>query len=68
MIAAAAVDRTTMAHEVGHTLLGSDFLPVHVADSANLMCEAAVCTGKPAYFSVAQLNKLFKSKLVKKLG
>jgi len=67
MIAASAIDRTTMAHEVCHALLGSTFRPVHTGDSANLMCEAAVCTGQPAYLTVAQLNRLFASKLVQKL-
>jgi hypothetical protein len=32
MIAASAVDKTTVAHEVGHVLLGSSFRPVHTAD------------------------------------
>lgn len=67
MIAASAIDKTTMAHEVCHALLGSSFRPVHTDDSANLMCEAAVCTGQPAYLTVAQLNRIFASKLVQKL-
>ncbi len=67
MIAAAAVDKTTMAHEVCHAVLGSSFAPVHVDEDANLMCSAAVCTGDPAYLSVAQLNRVFASKLVHKL-
>lgn len=67
MIAATAIDKTTMAHEVCHALLGSSFRPVHTDDSANLMCEAAVCTGQPAYLTVSQLNRIFASKLVQKL-
>lgn len=67
MIAASAIDKTTMAHEVCHVLLGSSFAPVHVDEDANLMCNAPVCTGKPAYLSVAQLNRVFASKLVQKL-
>ena len=50
MIAATAIDKTTMAHEVCHVLLGSSFSPVHVDDSANLMCSAAVCTWRPGLF------------------
>lgn len=67
MIAASAIDRTTMAHEVCHVLLGSSFAPVHVDEDANLMCNAAVCTGNPAFLSVKQLNRVFASKLVHKL-
>jgi peptidoglycan hydrolase-like protein with peptidoglycan-binding domain len=67
MIAASAVDKTTMAHEVCHSILGSHFVPVHTDDSANLMCAAAVCTGAPAYLTVSQLNRVFASKLVHKL-
>lgn len=67
MIAASAIDKTTMAHEVCHVLLGSSFAPVHVDEDANLMCNAAVCTGNPAFLSVAQLNRVFASKLVHKL-
>ncbi|RDJ24957.1 hypothetical protein DWF00_17250 [Bosea caraganae] len=67
MIAASAIDKTTMAHEVCHALLGSHFVPVHTDDSANLMCNAAVCTGAPAYLTVSQLNRVFASKLVHKL-
>lgn len=67
MIAASAIDKTTMAHEVCHVLLGSSFAPVHVDEDANLMCSAPVCTGNPAFLSVAQLNRVFASKLVHKL-
>ncbi|AMJ62819.1 peptidoglycan-binding domain-containing protein [Bosea sp. PAMC 26642] len=68
MIAASAIDKTTMAHEVGHVLLGSSFDPVHTDDDANLMCNAPVCTGKPAYFTVKQLNRIFASKFIQKLA
>jgi peptidoglycan hydrolase-like protein with peptidoglycan-binding domain len=68
MIAASAIDKTTMAHEVCHVLLGSSFVPVHVDEDANLMCNAAVCTGNPAFLSVNQLNRVFASKLVHKLS
>lgn len=67
MIAASAIDKTTMAHEVCHALLGSSFAPVHTDDDANLMCNAPVCTGAPAHLTVAQLNRIFASKLVHKL-
>jgi peptidoglycan hydrolase-like protein with peptidoglycan-binding domain len=67
MIAASAIDKTTMAHEVCHVLLGSSFAPVHVDEDANLMCSAPVCTGNPAFLSVAQQNRVFASKLVHKL-
>ncbi|MCO5093508.1 peptidoglycan-binding domain-containing protein [Bosea sp. (in: a-proteobacteria)] len=67
MIAASATDKTTMAHEVCHVLLSSSFTPVHVGEDANLMCSAPMCTGQPAYLSVAQLNRVFASKLLHKL-
>lgn len=67
MIAAAAIDKTTMAHEVCHVLLGSSFEPVHTDDDANLMCSAPVCTGKPAHLTVKQLNRIFATKFVHKL-
>lgn len=62
MIAAPAVDRTTVAHEVGHVLLGSAFLPVHTADSNNLMCEAAICTGHPPLLTPAQVIAIRNSR------
>jgi Putative peptidoglycan binding domain len=67
MIAADAVDKTTMAHEVGHILLGSGFQPTHEADSKNLMCQAAVCTGNPAYLNDAQLKAIRASRFLIKL-
>jgi peptidoglycan hydrolase-like protein with peptidoglycan-binding domain len=66
MIAATAFDKTTMAHEVCHVLLGKSFSPVHVGDSANLMCSSALCTGEPAYLSAVQLKRVFASKFVQK--
>ncbi len=67
MIAADAVDKTTMAHEVGHILLGSAFTPVHENDSKNLMCAAAICTGKPAYLTDTQLKAIRASRFLIKL-
>jgi hypothetical protein len=64
MIAASAVDKTTMAHEVCHVLLGSSFVPVHENDSNNLMCSAAVCTGNPAYLNDAQLKRVRSSRFL----
>ncbi|HET6467582.1 MAG TPA: peptidoglycan-binding domain-containing protein [Geminicoccaceae bacterium] len=64
MIAATAIDKTTMAHEVCHVLLGSSFTPVHEADSKNLMCSAAVCTGNPAYLNDAQLKAIRASRFL----
>jgi peptidoglycan hydrolase-like protein with peptidoglycan-binding domain len=64
MIAAAAVDPTTLAHECCHVLLGSTFTPVHEKDSANLMCEAAICTGHPPTFTQAQIDRIKASKFV----
>ncbi len=64
MIAASAVDPTTLAHECCHVLLGSAFLPVHETDSNNLMCEAPVCTGNPASFTQAQINQIRASRFV----
>ncbi|WP_395701370.1 peptidoglycan-binding protein [Aquabacterium sp.] len=68
MIASTAVDKTTMAHEVCHVLLGSSFAPVHVNEDANLMCAAPVCTGNPAFLGVAQLNRIFASKCLVKIA
>src|SRR5579863_7357959 len=67
MIAADATDKTTMAHEVGHILLGSSFVPVHDHDSKNLMCEAAMCTGNPAYLNDAQLKTIRASRFLIKI-
>ncbi len=67
MIASDAIDKTTMAHEVGHILLGSSFVPVHDSDSNNLMCQAAVCTGRPAYLNDAQLKAIRASRFLIKL-
>ena len=64
IIAADAVDPTTLAHECCHILLGRDFVPVHEKDSANLMCEAAVCTGNPPTFTAAQIARIKASKFV----
>ncbi|MGA7391980.1 MAG: hypothetical protein WBL40_18695 [Terrimicrobiaceae bacterium] len=66
MTAATALDKTKMAHEVCRVLLGSRFLPVHVDDSVDLMCSAAVCTGDSAYLSTVQLKRIFASKSVQK--
>jgi len=67
MIAADATDKTTMAHEVGHILLGSSFSPVHDNDSKNLMCAAAICTGNPAYLNDAQLKAIRASRFLIKI-
>jgi peptidoglycan hydrolase-like protein with peptidoglycan-binding domain len=67
MIAADAVDKTTMAHEVGHILLGSSFTPTHEADSKNLMCQAAICTGHPAFLNDAQLKAIRASRFLVRL-
>jgi peptidoglycan hydrolase-like protein with peptidoglycan-binding domain len=66
MIAATAVDKTTMAHEVCHILLGSGFVPVHDNDSRNLMCSAPVCTGNPAYLNDVQLKAIRASRFLHK--
>ncbi len=67
MIASDAVDKTTMAHEVGHILLGSSFSPVHDIDARNLMCEAPICTGNPAYLNDAQLKAIRSSRFLRPL-
>jgi peptidoglycan hydrolase-like protein with peptidoglycan-binding domain len=66
MVASTAVDKTTMAHEVCHVLLGSSFTPVHVNDSKNLMCSAAICTGNPAVLADDQLAAIRKSRYCQK--
>jgi peptidoglycan hydrolase-like protein with peptidoglycan-binding domain len=68
MVAADAVDKTTMAHEVCHVLLGPKFSPVHVdGNTKNLMTGAAVCTGNPASLTDDQLAAVRKSRYCKKL-
>jgi hypothetical protein len=67
MVAATAIDQTTMAHEVGHVLLGSRFVPVHTADSDNLMCAAAICTGNPPILTPTQVATIRKSRFCKRL-
>jgi hypothetical protein len=67
MIASTAVDKTTMAHEVCHVLLGSSFVPVHDADPNNLMCSAPICTGNPAYLNDAQLKAIRRSQFLIKI-
>lgn len=68
MIAADAVDKTTTAHEVGHVLLGSKFVPVHLdGDTKNLMTGAAICTGNPATLNDSQLAAIRKSPYCQKL-
>lgn len=67
MIAADATDKTTMAHEVGHILLSSSFVPVHDNDSDNLMCAAPMCTGKPAYLNDKQLKAIRACRFLIKL-
>jgi peptidoglycan hydrolase-like protein with peptidoglycan-binding domain len=61
MVAASAFDKTTMAHEVGHVLLGSSFTPVHTTDTKNLMTDAPLCTGNPATLTDDQLAQIRKS-------
>ena len=68
MIAATAIDKTGMADEVCHVLLGSSFLPVHFDGSASLMCSAAVSTGDPAYLCTIQLKRMFASKAFRNAG
>ena len=68
MIASDASDKTTLAHEVGHVLLGSKFVPVHLDnDTNNLMTGAAICTGNPATLNDAQLTAIRKSPYCQKL-
>ncbi len=67
MIASTAVDKTTLAHEVCHVLLGSTFTPVHVGDSNNLMCSAPICTGNPAKLTDVQLKQIRASRFLVKL-
>ncbi len=64
MIASSAQDKTTLAHEVCHVLLGSGFSPVHVEDSNNLMCAAAMCTGSPATLTDTQLHRIRASRFL----
>jgi len=68
MIAASAVDKTTLAHEVCHVLLGSSFTPVHEADSNNLMCSAPICTGNPASLNDAQLKRIRASRFLTRIS
>jgi hypothetical protein len=67
MVASTAIDKTTMAHEVGHVLLTSSFSPVHTGDSNNLMCAAPICTGNPATLTPEQIAKITSSPFLVKL-
>lgn len=67
MVAATAFDKTTMAHEVGHVLLGSSFTPVHETDTKNLMTGAPLCTGNPASLNDEQLKRIRNSPFCIKL-
>lgn len=68
MVASTAIDKTTMAHEVGHVLLTSSFDPVHIdGDTKNLMTGAAICTGDPASINDKQLAAIRKSPYCQKL-
>jgi hypothetical protein len=68
MIASTAIDKTTMAHEVCHVLLGKNFAPVHVHDAKNLMCDAPVCTGNPAHLTDDQLATIRGSRFLTKIA
>lgn len=56
----------TMAHEVGHVLLGSDFTPVHSTDTRNIMIGGTwqIPAGAIAYFTEAQRSKMLLSPFV----
>src|ERR1700733_526167 len=54
----------TLAHELGHVLLGSKFIPVHSTDSTNVMFSpSASITANPPNFTAAQLTAIKASAL-----
>lgn len=58
----AAAQIWTMAHEIGHVLLGSGYLPVHHALTSNLMCGAAN-TKHPPDLDTTQIAAIKRSPL-----
>lgn len=56
----------TMAHEVGHVLLGSTFTPVHTTDNSNVMVNGTfhIAAGTTPSFSAAQRAQILKSPLL----
>lgn len=54
----------TMAHEIGHVLLGSAFVPVHSGDNTNLMfAPSANITADPPGLTPAQLTAIRASRM-----
>lgn len=50
--------RWTVAHELGHVLLGSGFAPVHVNDSRNIMNTTTSTITSTPVFTVKQLKQI----------
>ncbi len=62
-IVASAGSQWTTAHEVGHVLLGSHFIPVHSTDTANLMLSSTPnITSNPPILTAAQVTQMKTSR------
>lgn len=62
---AASGTRWTVAHEVGHVLLGSGFLPVHVTDTRNLMNKTTATITSMPTLTEKQLAQMRKSSVAR---
>lgn len=63
VVVSSSSTRWTLAHELGHVLLGSSFVPVHSTDSTNLMfgSTAGITAALPALTS-AQVTQMRRSR------
>ena len=61
-IVASAGGPFTTAHEVGHVLLGSTFVPVHSSDTKNLMLSSTLLTANPPILTDEQVTQMKKSR------
>lgn len=55
--------RYSTAHEIGHVLLGSSFVPVHVNDVKNLMYPSGIPHARTPELTAAQVARIKKSPL-----
>jgi len=62
-IVAAAGTQWTTAHEAGHVLLSSNYLPVHHADEGNLMFAFSINRSTPPWLNIDQVEQMRKSPL-----
>lgn len=69
VVSASAGTIFTIAHEVGHVLLGSGYTPVHSADTSNIMISGTwrIPTGAIPYFTENQRQQILRSPLLANL-